>query len=148
MIESGLRQYLAADGGVSALVQASSGNARIYGVMLEKGYKLPAIVYSTVAYRPDESMRGPNLLETRRFQFDCYANTFDISRLLSRAVRNALCPLDADGNPTSLKATLPDGSGVDSTRILIDIDKPYEEGENGYIFCALLDVEISFVNAT
>jgi hypothetical protein len=148
VIESGLRQFLASDGTVSGMVQAAGGNARIYGVMLPKDYKLPAIVFSTVAYRNIDSMRGPNALEMRRFQFDCYAPDFDTSRALSRAVRNVLCPPDADGNPTSLKATLPDGSGIDATQIIMDMDKPYEEGGGGYIFCALLDVEISFVNAS
>ena len=150
MIESGLYEFLAADSSVSALVQAAGKTARIHGVMLPKNYTLPAVVYLTATYRPIDSMRGPNKLETRRFQFDCYArdpNGFIISRQLSRAMRNALCPPDADGNPTSLKAVLPDGSGVDSTKIIMDFDKPYEEGEGGYIYCATLDIEISFVNA-
>lgn len=147
MIEQGLYQFLANDRGVSALVTAGGGQARIYGVMLPKTYVLPAIVHSSVASHNIESLRGPNNLEQRRFQFDCYGKTFIDSRKLSKAVKNALCPLDSDGNPTSLKAQLPDGSGVDSTRILVDIDKPYEEGEGGYIFCALLDIEIAFMDA-
>jgi len=147
VIESGLYQFLAADGNVSGMVQASGGQARIYGVMLPKNYLLPAIVYMSAASRTIESLKGPNALEMRRFQFDCYGQTYAQSRLLSRYVRNALCPLDNNGEPTSLRAVLPDGSGVDATQILIDIDKPYQEGEGGYIFCALLDVEIAFVNA-
>jgi hypothetical protein len=147
VIESGLYQLLASDSAVSAMVAASPGQARIYGVMLPKDYVLPAVVYSTVAYRPIESLRGPNVLEMRRFQFDCYARSFASSRLLSRAVRNVLCPPDANGDPTSLKVELQDGSGIDATQIIVDMDKPYEEGEGGYVFCALLDVEIAFRNA-
>lgn len=146
MIEQGLYQLLASNYSVGAMVGGVQA-ARIYGVMLPKNYVLPAIVYSTVAYRNIESLRGPNLLEMRRFQFDHYGRTFAESRLLSRAVRNALCPLDGNGDPTSLRAVLADGSGIDATQIIMDMDKPYEEGEGGYIFCAVLDVEIAFVNA-
>lgn len=142
MIESGIYQLLAADSTVSGMV-----GKEIHGVMLPKNYKLPAIVYSTVTYRNIESLRGPNLLEMRRFQFDHYGLTFEQSRLLSRAVRNVFCPLDNDGNPTSLRTVLQDGSAIDATQIIMDMDKPFEAGEGGYIFCAVLDVEIAFVNA-
>ena len=147
MIESGLRQYLGADAAVAALVQGTGGAPRIYDVMLPKSYKLPAIVLTRVSKHPIESLRGPNLLETDRFQFDCYATDAMSSKILARAVHRALCPFDANGDPSSLKAVLPDGSGVDSTRVIMGLDKPYEEGEGGYIFCALLDVEISFVES-
>lgn len=147
MIESGIYQLLAADNVVSGMVQASGGQARIYGVMLPKNYVLPAMVYSSAAYVINESLSGPNRLETRRFQFDQYGKTFTESRVLSRAVRNVFCPPDANGDPTSLRALLADGSAIESTRIVMDMDKPFEEGDGGYIFCALLDIEISFVNA-
>ncbi len=148
MIENGLYEYLAADTGVSGLVEAAGGQARIYGVMLPKNYVLPAVVYSTVSYRPTESLKGPNRLETRRFQFDCFAKDFLTSRQLSQAVRNALCPPDSNGDPTSLRVSFPDGSGIEATQIVIDMDKPFETGEGGYIFCALIDAEISFYQSS
>lgn len=131
-------------------MEAPGGQARIYGVMLPKNYVLPAIVFSSVTYAPNESLRGPNQLETRRFQFDNYAtgvNGFLTSRQLSRATKDALCPPDTNGDPTSLRVLLPEGSAIESTRIIMDIDKPFETGEGGFIFCAMLEVEISFVSA-
>lgn len=149
MIEQGLIQFLKADFGIQQIFSnANFASPRVFGVMLPaKDNQLPAIVFSTVSYRPIESLRGPNILELRRMQFDCYGRNFIESRQLSKAVKAVLFPPDADGNPTSLKAQLPDGTGVDATNIILDIDKPYEEGEGGYVFCAVLDIEISFVNA-
>lgn len=116
--------------------------------MLPKDCPLPAIVYLTVAYKMVESLAGPNQLQVRRMQFSCFAKSFMGSRALSEAVRDALCPPDINGDPQSLSAVLPDGSGVDSTRIEMDLDKPFEVGEGGYIFCAVLDVEIAFYQSS
>jgi hypothetical protein len=119
--------------------------------MLPKNYLLPAVVYSSISRHAIESLRGPNLLEISRYQFDSYAtgvNGFYTSVQLSRAVKDALFPPDAGGNPTSLKLVLPDGTGVDSTRLILELDKPFELGEGGYIFCRSLDVEISFAEVS
>ncbi len=147
MLESGLYQYLNGFPEITNLVQAPGGQARIYGAMLPKDCPLPAVVYSTVAYKMVESLNGPNRLQTRRMQFSCFAKDFMGSRALAGAVRDALCPPDANGDPQSLSAILLDGSGIDSTRIEMDLDKPFEVGEGGYIFCAVIDVEISFIPA-
>jgi hypothetical protein len=142
VIEQGLFQLLSGDGAIFGMA-----GKQIHGVLLPKDCPLDALVYSTVSSSQPESLRGPNVLEVRRFQFDSYSKTFFGSRRLSRAVRNVLCPPDSDGNPTSLRTLLSDGSAIESTRIILDIDKPFQEGSGGYIFCALLDIEIAFVNA-
>jgi hypothetical protein len=139
--EEGLYGFLNSDPTIRNLVEG-----RIYGVMLPpKDYTLPAIVHLVVASEPLESLDGDNPTETRRFQFDCYGKTRKESRLLSRAVRSLLVPKsDGSGSTTTVSYDLPDGTHVQSARLHMDQDLPFETGEGGYIFRAVLDVELTY----
>ena len=141
MIEAGLFQFLRNEPTVNALV-----GGRIFGVMLPKTPAFPAIVYAMVASVPIESLAGDNPTRARRFQFDCYADTYQVSRQVSNAVRRLLVPLsDSSGTTTTTSYTLPEGTRIQSARCIHDFDKPYEIGGTDYIFSAFLDILLVFV---
>lgn len=140
MIEAGLKQYLAADPTVSTIV----GN-KIYAVLMKKGVPFPAVVYTVVATVPVFSLDGDNRMESKRFQFDSYAEDYLTSRNLSRAIRSLLVPKsDLSGTAQNISYTLPDGTFVGGAIVHEDHDLPFEVGEGGYIFRALLDVQLFF----
>jgi hypothetical protein len=140
--EEGLYQFLTNDLTVRGLV----GN-RVYSGMLPKGYVLPAIVHSMIAASPFESLLGDNPTEIRRFQFDCFAKDHRTTRILSHALRSLLVPKsDGSGSTQDASFALPDGTFVQSSRLHIDQDLAFEEGSGGYIYRALLDIEISYMN--
>ena len=139
--EDGLYQFLSSDATVNAMVAG-----RIYGVMLPAlDYKLPAIVHLMVASEAIESLDGDSPTETRRFQFDCYGRTRKESRVLSHAVRSLLVPKsDGSGTTTTVTYDLPDGTHIQAARLHIDQDLPFETGEGGFLFRALLDIELTY----
>lgn len=139
--EDGLYGYLNGDPTIRNLT-----NGSIYAVMLPaKSYTLPAIVHSMVAAESIESLDGDNPTETRRFQFDCYAKDRKTTRVLSRAVRSLLVPKsDGSGSTSTVSYDLPDGTHVQAARLHMDQDLPFETGEGGYIFRAMLDVELTY----
>ena len=140
--EDGLYQFLNHDSTIAGLTQG-----RIYGVMIPAKASgiYPCIVHLMVASDPIESLDGDNPTETRRFQFDCYGRTRKESRLLSRAVRSLLVPKsDGSGSTPTVSYDLPDGTHVQSARLHIDQDLPFEVGGGGYVFRALLDIELTY----
>lgn len=141
MIESGIYQALRDDGAVGNLV----GN-KIFPVMLPKDTILPAIVYLFVSRGSVNSLAGADPLEFGRIQFDCYARDYTSTKVLSKAVRDLLVPMD--GGPTGFPYSLPDGSEVQSALVHLDVDSPFEIGEGGFIFRALLDIEFGFIPAS
>jgi hypothetical protein len=141
MIEAGIYQALRDDPTVSGLV-----GTNIFQVMLPKDTILPAVVYLFVSRGSVNSFAGANPLEFGRIQFDCYARTYAGTKGLSRAVRDRLVPLN--DAPVGFPYDLPDGSQVQSALVHLDIDSPFELGEGGFIFRALLDIEFGFIPAS
>jgi uncharacterized protein DUF3168 len=141
MIEIGIYQALRDDPTVGNLV-----GTKIFPVLMPKDTVLPAVVYFTASRGSVNSLDGANPLEFGRIQFDCYARDYLASRQLSKSVRDLLVPLNdaAAGFPYDL----PDGSQVQSAIVHLDIDSPFEWGEAGTIYRALLDIEFGFISAT
>lgn len=143
MIEVGLQQYLQAAPTVRSLVAK-----RVYAVLMKKGVQLPAVVYSTVASVPIASLDGDNPTESKRFQFDSYAEDYVTSVILSNAIRSLLVPKsDFSGTAQSTTYNLPDGTVVQGALVHEDHDFPFEVGEGGYIFRRLLDVQLIYTPA-
>lgn len=85
MIESDLRTFLLAQPAVSALIVD-----RLYPARLPQGATLPAVTYQRIAGTPVISHDGASDLARARFQFDCWAETYDAMVGLAKAVRVAL----------------------------------------------------------
>lgn len=133
MIEEGLYRFLTGNADVSALI-----GTRAYEDALPPSPKMPAVVYFGVTSTPIDSLDGENGLKTRRFQFDCYANKSRDAKGLKGTVRAAF-------EAIATGTTFPESSEVLSARIMLDMDKPFEPGPGGTIFCSVLDIELSFI---
>lgn len=143
MIEiDGLYKYLTADGDVETLV-----GGRIYPTKLPKGYALPAIVYFQSNGESIESMDGDNPTEIKRFQFSCFARDSSTAKTLRRAVRSRLVPKsDSSGTTATVAYDLPDGTHIQSARMHMELDLPYEEGSGETIQHSMIEVEFVYEN--
>lgn len=130
MLEKGLYKLLTSDAGVSALV-----SNRVYFVLAPKGSILPQIVVARVATGDNYTVDGATGLRDALFQVDCYAADYYSSRVISTAVRMLL---------ESYKGTLPDPDATPVTAVLTekDWDMPYEEGDKGFVYRALLEFRV------
>lgn len=145
MIENGLYRALAEDAGVSGLLADPVNN--VYFVRLGKDVTPPAVVIQGVSSTSINTLLGENETQSKRFQFDCYAQNYMLSRSLARAVKAIFIPAsDGTGFP-QFPYTLPDGTQIQSAEVMHDIDWPFEEGEGGYVYRALLDIEFYYAEA-
>jgi hypothetical protein len=85
-VRPGLRAYLLADSGISALV----GGARIYAVHLPQGETQASIVFSRISGLGDHHMQGPSGLARPRLQIDCWAASIDAAFALSNMVKERI----------------------------------------------------------
>lgn len=146
MIESGLYQALVADNGVSALLPDPAKN--IYFVLMKKDTITPAVVIQGISSTSINTLKGENVTQSKRFQFDCYAPTYFAARTLARAVKAVFIPASDGSGFLQFPYTLPDGSEIQSAEVMHDIDWPFEEGEGGYQYRALLDLMLYYSEAS
>jgi len=94
-VDEAIRAHLVADAALLALV-----STRVWPVALEQRPTLPAIVYRRVVVwkEHDRSSRRADLARTR-YQFDCWATTFDGSRAVALALKDALATLTKASDP-------------------------------------------------
>ena len=143
MIEKGLYSALAQNVTIGSRVVD-----RIFPVEIAKGALMPVIAYQGVASSAIATLEGRNQLQTRRFQFDVYSDDYFESRTLSTVVKQLLVP-SGDVRPDNFYPfTLPDGTLVTGSQLHIDSDFPPEPGVEGVVYRALLDIELTFVEAT
>lgn len=147
MIESGLYRALVLDSGVNSLLPNPVGN-NVYLMRMEKDSLTPAIVIQGISSTSINSLIGENQLQTKRFQFDCYAMSYFVARSLARAVKAVFIPSsDGFGFP-QFPYSLPDGTQIQSAMVHMDIDWPFEEGEGGYLYRAMMDIEFGYVEVS
>ena len=145
MIEQGLLQLIGADAGVKALVPADiSGTTQVYWLLAPKGAKAPYIILSRVDTKDSYDMQGATGLRRGLFQVACVTNSdagvstgFNYSRLMSKAVRLLM---------ESYRGTLPDSDATRVSAVITDkdFDMPYQEGQKGFVFTAVLHFYVSF----
>jgi len=83
-MEEELRTLVLADSAVSSVI-----GTRYFPVERRQGAQLPAILYQGVSGFEGAHMNGTGPFEAR-VQLDCYAMTYAVAKLLSRAVIEAL----------------------------------------------------------
>lgn len=92
-LESDLRSYLIAHGGLSALV-----GSRIYALHLPQAPTYPNIVYSVVDHDPNTTVDAPGTLHRDRMQFDVrgaeFSDVLDVAAQLVSALNAAVRKTD------------------------------------------------------
>ena len=73
------------DVGVSGFV-----GARVYPMDLPQNATLPAITYTEVSNVPLNNLSGENVTQNSRYQFDCFASTFDSAEALGVLLKTAM----------------------------------------------------------
>lgn len=138
MIEQGLLQKLTTDAGVSALV-----GTQVYWILAPKGAAVPYIVGSRTATGDTHTVDGDIKLRGGLFQVDCFASGagnigYYASRAIAKAVRDSL---------EGYKGTLPDAdsTAVNAVFVQKDWDMPYQEGAKGFVYRALLEFRVWYV---
>jgi hypothetical protein len=132
MFEKGLYELITQNAGVSALV-----SNRIYFILQPKGTSVPSIVLSIIATGDTYSFKGASGLRAALIQVDAYASNYYDARATSRAVRLLL--ENYAGNLPDADATSVLGCVVEK-----DWDMPYEEGQKGFVYRALLEVRMFY----
>jgi hypothetical protein len=132
VIEKGIYGLLTQATSVSALV----GN-RVYYILQPKGTLVPSVVIGTVATDDVYSVAGASGLRFGLYQFDAYAADYYSCRAVSRAVRLLL---------ENYKGNLPDADATTVLGCMIekDWDMPYEAGQFGFVYRALLEVRFIY----
>lgn len=142
-IEQGLFELLGADAPLKALVGTDkNGTTKMYWDQAPKGQQvsLPYLVLSRVATGDTYTMQGPIPTRDAVFQVDCYDTAYYDSRAISKAVRKVL---------QSYKGTLSDSDATVVQAVFTekDWDMPYEEGAKGFVFRALLEFRVWYVES-
>lgn len=136
MFTKGLYELLTQDPGVSAIV-----DGRVYFILQPKGTSVPSVILSCIATNDMYAMSGNVGLREGVWQFDCYASDYYSANALQLAVRSLL--EDYTGN-------LPDADSTAVSACIISKswDMPYEAGQKGFIYRALLEVRIHYYDTT
>jgi Protein of unknown function (DUF3168) len=145
MVEQGLFQLLASQSSVTSLIGSDvKNNPQIYWVLTPKGVNASDGFVVIQRFNTSDLVTydGYTGVRNARFQVDCYSaalNGFYNSRAIATAVRNVLA---------GYKGTLPD---TDSTEVLAvfienDRDMQYEEGGSAFIYRAMLDVCVWYLD--
>ena len=135
MIEKGLFQFIQSDANIAKLVTTTNG-AGVYWVLMPKGAAVPCIVLSRTATQDTLTMQGATPLRGALIQLDCYASTYYAARSLADAARKLI---------ESFKGTLADGTVMDGALITKDWDMPFEEGALGFVYRAMLEFRVWYV---
>lgn len=128
----GIANALTQNPTVQALLAKGSGYSgyAVYFSLAAKGQQGSYLVLHGLDLPPAaHSMDGPSSLSDGEFQFDSYGKDQPTARQLSQAVRDAL---------KNLSTTLSDGTSIQFYEIAMDSDDPYEIGDGGYVFRAVL----------
>lgn len=137
MIEKGLFQLIQSDANVAKLVTTTNG-AGVYWVLMPKGAAVPCIVLSRTATQDTNTMQGATPLRGALLQLDCYAPTYYGARSLSTVARQLI---------ESFKGALPDGTVMNGALITKDWDMPYEEGALGFVYRAMLEFRVWYIDS-
>ena len=84
-----LYNILSNNAGVTAIVGTSS-NCRIYPLIQNQNYQIPAIVYSEISTIPNATKSGVSTMDESLMQLDIIANTKAEAVTLANAARTAL----------------------------------------------------------
>ena len=138
VIEQGIFQLIQADSGVNSLVSMGA-NKGLYWVLAPKGASYPLIVLGWVATTDTIAFEGDLDFRNGLLQIDCYSSQYLNSRQVAAAVRDLL---------KSYRGTLPDTdatvvAGAMQTK---DWDMPYEEGSTGFVYRAMLEFRIFYLD--
>lgn len=112
MIEAALFGHLTTEAGLAGLV-----GSRVYPVQLVQGATLPAVTYQRISTRP-VTHRGSTAptFSRPRFQFDCWAGSYDEALALRGALRAAMGTLAQAGPPRIDVALMQDDrDGIEAT---------------------------------
>jgi hypothetical protein len=137
MVEKGLFQLIQSNANIANLVTTTNG-AGVYWVLMPKGAAVPCIVLSRTATQDTNTMQGPTPLRGALLQLDCYGGTYYASRALATAARQVL---------ESFTGTLPDGTVMSGAVITKDWDLPYQEGALGFVYRAMLEFRVWYVES-
>jgi hypothetical protein len=137
MIEKGLFQLIQSDANIAKLVNTNNG-AGVYWVLMPKGAAVPCIVLSRTATQDTLTMQGATALRGALIQLDCYGANYYSARSLSTVARQLI---------ESFKGTLPDGTVMKGALITKDWDMPYEEGGTGFVFRAMLEFRLWYIES-
>jgi len=135
MIEQGIFQLIQSNANIAKLVTTTNG-AGVYWVLMPKGAAVPCIVLSRTATADTLTMQGATPLRGALLQLDCYGGTYYSARALSTAVRQVI---------ESFTGTLPDGTLVQGALITKDWDMPFQEGALGFVYRAMLEFRVWYV---
>lgn len=137
MIEKGLFQLIQSDANIASLVTTTNG-AGVYWVLMPKGAAVPCIVLSRTATQDTLTMQGATPLRGALMQLDCYGANYYSSRALSTVTRKLI---------ESFAGSLPDGTSMQGALITKDWDMPYEEGSTGFVYRAMLEFRVWYVES-
>lgn len=127
-VDGTLVAHLVADSALTALV-----GSRVWPIALAQTPTLPAVTYRriSVTSEHDRSSRRADLARVR-YQFDCWASTFDGARAVAVALKDALGTLTNASDPMISHAlTINELDDVEPTtnrwRVIIDAHVYHEE---------------------
>lgn len=115
-MEEIIRATLLASSGVTALV----GTCVNFGTH-PQGQPMPAIVLNTISDIGGYLIAEPDGMSEARIQVDCYAGTYGVAKLLSRAVNAALSGYSGNGIQGVFRAGSRDSREGGSN----EADRPY-----------------------
>lgn len=142
MILGGLYAQIKATPAVVSLLapeQAQTPYSGIYFSRAAKGAPMPYVVLHVVSAPPAESSTdGVSELIEAELQFDSYADNAVDASTLSHAVRDLF---------KNFAGVLPDGTSIQFTDVLMDVEDPYEEGGTGYVERSLLRLKAFYTEA-
>lgn len=94
-VDEAVYAHLVADVSLAALI-----STRVWPLTLDQRPTLPAVVYTRIDVTPehDRSSRRADIARTR-YQFDCYATTYDGARAVAVLLKDALATLTKASGP-------------------------------------------------
>ncbi len=137
MIEQGLFQLIQSNTNIAKQVTTANG-AGVYWMLMPKGAAVPCIVLSRTATTDTLTIQGATPLRGALIQLDCYASTYYSARQLSTVARKLI---------ESFQGTLPDGTVMQGAFIKKDWDMPFQEGVLGFVYRALLEFRVWYVES-
>lgn len=113
-VEGGVYQFLVNSGLVTAVV-----GSRIFPLRIPAKTTLPALIYQKISGPSEHSKDGDMQLGNPRFQFTCWASTYDDAKTVIKAVRAALVGFT---NGAAM-------GGVTVAQIIVDSDNDLHDPE-------------------
>jgi hypothetical protein len=141
MLIEALQTYLAADAGLQAQLGTTTSRpdktTGIFPIAAPSSVPMPYVVCQQVSGEPlQTSMAGAGRLQTSRWRFSCYGTTYKNSKVLARALREALLAL----YPFS-------GNGVEIHGAWLKLEADdWDEIPHGTIYGTHLDFDIVYLD--